>query len=176
MLHPFANDSGSDAAITSCALTHAGVLNNSVFAERYSVALPAQSALGNPSTLSVCGGNPDLNAGATVFNLQAPLGLEFGNLAVLDDSSLEWVDDNKVSFAKHQLWFYPKKVSQAGNDHSDHEINHLVTGNSWVENRLDHKKRIQCECQNSPNQIALWAKNCIHASIIAGNPAVGRGK
>jgi hypothetical protein len=175
MLHSFANKRSSKAAITPGALAHTGVLNNSGIAKWDSVALPAKSALGNPSTLSVCGGNPDLNALVGVVDLQSPFSSKFGDVRVIDQSSLEWIYHNQIGFSQDQLWSNPQQVGSGSNKNRDRKINKQITSCAWIENQLSQKDSIECECQSGPNQVALGTKNSVHESIIAGSSAVGIG-
>lgn len=175
MIHSFANKRSSKTAVTAEALAHRSVFDGLTLGQWYSVVSPAERTIGYPPTLAIGWGYPNLDAGAAVIDLQSPLGLEFGDCAVLNGDLFEGVHHDEVFVSKNQLRFYPEQVSGSSHKNCNRKIKHEATGTSWVENRLGQENGIQAKRQASPNQVAFRAKNCIHASIIAGVTAVGKG-
>ncbi|MFM2321398.1 MAG: hypothetical protein RL612_545 [Actinomycetota bacterium] len=176
MIHSFADQRSSKTTVAAEALAHRTVFDGLALGQWYSVVSPAESAISNPASLAIGWGYPNLNAGVAVVDLQSPLGLEFGDCAVLDGCLFEGVHHDEVVFAKNQLGFYPEQIGGSSHENRNRKIKHEDTGASWVENRLGQEDGIQDKRQTGPNQVAFRAKNCIHASIIAGVTAVGKGK
>lgn len=176
MIHAFANKRSGQTAVASQALTHRGFFDGFTFTHGYSSVSPAESAVGNPAAFAVCWGHPDLNASATGFDFKAPLGTEISNFAVGNYNSLQWINNDQVALAQNQLWSNPEQVSSQGNQGGYGKIKQLVSGFGGVEHRLQQEQRIEGEGHDRPSQIALRAKDFIHASIIAGITAVGKGK
>ena len=170
----FANKRSSEPAIAAVTLTHAGVFDGLTFGEWHASVSPAESTVSYPAALTVCGSNPHVDSTGSVFDGQRPFGLEFTNVAVCDRVALEWVDHHEVGFSEDQLWSHPEQVGEQGHKRGDNEIE--SNASAWVNNALHHEQSVEHKSQARPNQIALWAKNRIHASIIAGNAAVGTGK
>lgn len=174
MIHSLANKRGGQAAIASQTLTHRRVLEGFTFGNGNTVVPNAQSGVSHPAALAIGRSNPDLDTGFSIFDLQGPLSFEFSDLAVGDDDSLERVDYNQVGLSENEFWFNPKQIGRGSDENCNCEIYQQAAG--WVENGLVDEEYVQDYCQTSPDQIALWAKHGIHASIIAGVTAVGKGK
>jgi hypothetical protein len=176
LVDTFANQTGGQAAVAASALTDARDIVGLNFGHGYPGVFPAKSAVGYPATFAISGSYPNLDAAVRVIDLKAPFGLEFFDVAVSDDDSLNWVDDHQVSFAQHKLGPNPEQVGEQRNQNRNSNVDGQVSSGIGIENELRHEEGVEQKSNRSPSQIGFWSKNGIHASIIAGNFADGKGK
>lgn len=174
MLQACANKRSGKPAVAIKTLTHGCEPHGAVFGEWNSTVSPTESTFCNPASLAIGWGDPNLNAPFSVLDLQRPLRFEVSDFAVGNDDSFEWVYDHQVGVSENEFWLYPEQVRSGSDENSKRDINQQATG--WVENGLVYKEPIQDYRQTSPDQIALWAKDSFHVSIISGVTAVGKGK
>lgn len=177
-LKPFSNQSRSDATVAVKTLTHAGFARL-VSGDRNSVAgAPAANASGYPAVLTVRWSNPNSGGAVLMNDEQRPLSFELDYVLVGDGLRAKWVHNNQVCFTQNQFWSHPKQARQNCENNGYREINEskLVIGR--VKNKLTNENYVNGQCNNRPSEIAARSKSFIvmHASIIAGKPAVGEGK
>ena len=174
-IHSFSDQLSRQATVASVALTHAAESFALGFGNRHASVSPAKSGFGYPAGFAVGRSNPNLNASGFVINLKHPLGLELIDVCVWNHESFERIDNQEICFAKHELWSNPQKVCGSCNKNRHGDVNREATEVLWVKNELNYKKCIKDDGKTGIEQIALWAKYSVHASIIAGKDAVGIG-
>ena len=174
----FTDERSGDAAVAAEALARGGVFIGDSFAAWNSGELPYASALGDPALLAAGRSNPDSGLTATVVYAKSPLGLELVDVFVGNLCAAERVYNNEVIFVEHQLGSNPHEISASSNECADNELCCPVGTFDGVEDHLSQKQSIENERYNSPSEVALGSENIfvIHASIIAGSPAVQEGK
>ena len=166
------------AAVAAETVARGGVLVGDSFTAWNSGELPDSSTLGDPALLAVGGSNPDSGLIATVVYEQGPLGFELVDVFVGDLGAADRVYDNQVVFVEHQLGANPHEVSGNCNGCTNRKLNGVDGTLGGVEDYLSQEQGIKNERHNGPGEVAFGSENifAIHASIIAGSPAVQEGK
>lgn len=169
------NEQRSSAAVTKVTGAHAGEFIRFSGVGWQSIRRPSSGAIGYPAAFAACWSNPNSSASGLVNNSQRPPGLEFDDVAIVDDSRVEWIDDYQIGFSQLKTWSEPHQKNCAGYCKTQCEIE-PVSG--WVHHCLNQVQEGKGHPNCAPNKVAfrLESFTFTHSSIFTGISANGKGK
>lgn len=174
----FTDERSGNAAVAAEARAHRGVFVGDDFAALDVVELVDTSAFANPALLAVGRSNPDSGLFATVVYAKRPLGVEVVDVFVGNGGFAQRVYNDEVIIVEHQLGSYPNQECCDNCESANAEFNPVDGVFDGKENHLGQKEHNKQDGNCGPGEVALGSEDIlfIHASIIAGNPAVQEGK
>lgn len=174
----FTDERSGNAAVAAETRAHRGVFVGDDFAALDVAELVDSSAFANPALLAVCGCNPDASRLAVVIYAKRPLGVEVVDVFVGNGDFAQRVYNDELIIVEHQLGSYPNQKSCDNCESANAEFNPVDGVFDGKENHLGQKEHNKQDGNCGPGEVALGSEDIlfIHASIIAGNPAVQEGK
>ena len=124
--------------------------------------------VGDPSTLTTSGSNPNSSRAASVNDLKSPLRFEFNNIAVRNRFNSPRINDKYFVFSKNKFGFNPYQIGTTAQHNAAQQFNNPL---SWIlkdKETVSSKENQQQKRSTSPDEITFGAKGFRHMPIIAG--------
>lgn len=174
----FTDERSGNAAVAAETRAHRGGFISNDFAGFDEVELVDASAFADPALLAVCGCNPDSRLFAVVVYAKRPLGVEIVDVFVGNGHFADRVYNDEMVIVKNQLGSNPDEKSCDDCESANAELNPVNGVFDGKENNLGQIEANKQDGNCGPGKVSLGSEDIlfIHASIIAGNPAVQEGK
>ena len=138
------------------------------FGEGHSASVKTKLRVGNPSSLTTSGGNPDSSRASGVNDLKSPLRFEFNNIAVCNRFTSPRINNIYSVIAKNQFGFNPYQIGETAQHSTAEQFNNPL---SWIfqnKEAVGSKENQQNKRSASPYEITFGAKGFRHDLSIAG--------
>ena len=138
------------------------------FGERHAASVKTELRVGNPSSLSTSGSNPNSSLTTSVNYLKSPLRFKLNNIAVGNRFTSPRINHIYCVITKNQFGFNPDQIGKAAQHNAAQQFNIPL---SWIfkdKDAVGGKEKKQKKRNTGPDEITFGAKGFSHGPIIAG--------
>ncbi len=138
------------------------------FGERHAASVKTKLRVGNPSSLSTSGSNPNSSLATSVNDLKSPLRFKLDNIAVCNRFTAPRINNKYFVITKNQFGFNPYQVGETAQHNTAQQFNNPLR---WIledKETVGSEKNQQQKSGTGPDEITFGAKGFRHVPIIAG--------
>ena len=131
-------------------------------------AVHSKSFFSNPLSFSARRSDPYRRFSTSMNDSQSPLCLEFNDIIVRNQLSIERVDNLDGLISEDEFGFDPNCIANSNQDQADQQFESDLKRIGIDDKTVCREEANQQNRNDSPNKVTSWAKGFIHRSIIAG--------